>query len=229
MRTTILLAGESTEQLARFVARLEELGHRVTSAPSGERCLELLARERPDVLVIDAPLPDVAGTELLRRVRRSPQHDVPVILVSDRQDEIDRVIAFELGTDDFVTKPFSARELALRVAAVLRRARRTNGKSQDRLELGPLTIDVPRHEVTVDGQVVSLTALEFRLLLDLAKRRGRVQRRDELLERVWRYPGELETRTVDTHVKRLREKLGIAGDYIETVRGVGYRMRDGAA
>jgi two-component system phosphate regulon response regulator PhoB len=166
------------------------------------------------------------ATEVLKRVREHPEtRTKPVILVSGRDDEIDRVLAFELGADDFVGKPYSARELALRLRAVLRRAQTQADPPLNRLQVERLCIDVPGHEVTVDGNVILLTALEFKLLLDLVRHRGLVRSRETLLEAVWQHPGTLETRTVDTHVKRLREKLGVVGCQIETVRGVGYRLK----
>jgi two-component system phosphate regulon response regulator PhoB len=162
-----------------------------------------------------------------RRLRKDASTEsIPIMMITARGEEIDRVVGFELGADDYITKPFSPREMVLRVQAVLRRARPKGQPKSERLKIGELEIDVPRHKVTVEGDEIGLTALEFKLLLDLASRRGRVQSRDALLERVWGYAPGIETRTVDTHVKRLREKLAVARDYIETVRGVGYRMRD---
>ena len=226
MKPRILVVDATDDTRQRLCARLAEAGYEVSSAKQGAEALRHLEGGQGGVLVIlEVVLPDMSGTDVLRRVREHPKlGQIPVMLVSARSDEIDRVIGFELGADDYVVKPFSERELVLRVAALLRRAKGTNGASPDELHVGPMEIDVPRHEVRVHGAPVAVTALEFRLLLDLARRRGRVQRREELLERVWRYPGDLDTRTVDTHVKRLREKLGAARDYIETVRGVGYRF-----
>jgi two-component system phosphate regulon response regulator PhoB len=170
-------------------------------------------------------LPDISGLEVCRRLRRNAQTiRLPVIMLTARNDEVDRVVGFEVGADDYVPKPFSPRELVLRVDAILRRtvAPQEVGGPQV-IALGDLVIDVPAHRVAVQGQEIPLTALEFRLLLDLASRAGRVQSRDALLERVWGYSPNVETRTVDTHVKRLREKLGPGAEQIETVRGVGYR------
>jgi two-component system phosphate regulon response regulator PhoB len=153
-------------------------------------------------------------------------------MLTARGEEVDRVLGFEVGADDYVIKPFSPRELVLRIGAVLRRTAPPPTPSEgglDAITIGNMTIDVPRHEVRVDDSLMPLTALEFKLLLDLATKRGRVQTREALLERVWGYAPGIETRTVDTHVKRLREKLGDASNYIETVRGVGYRIRDDVA
>jgi two-component system phosphate regulon response regulator PhoB len=179
--------------------------------------------EAPDVILLDLMLPDIDGTEVCRQIRTSAKTQaIPVIMVTARSDEVDRVVGFELGADDYVTKPFSVRELVLRVRAVLRRGRQL--KETESLEIGVLKIDSAAHRVWVGGVEVSLTALEFKLLSTLAACRGRVKTRDALLGEVWGLHMNVETRTVDTHVKRLREKLGDAGVLIETVRGVGYRF-----
>jgi len=204
---------------------LRRAGHDVMVAHDGATALAEIQRSQPDLLVLDVMLPDISGLEVCRRLRRNPQTiRLPVIMLTARNDEVDRVVGFEVGADDYVPKPFSPRELVLRVDAILRRttASAEVGGPQV-IALGELVIDVPAHRVEVQGREILLTALEFRLLLDLASRAGRVQSRDSLLERVWGYSPNVETRTVDTHVKRLREKLGAGADQIETVRGVGYR------
>ena len=171
-------------------------------------------------------LPDVSGVEICRRLKSSPEtKDVPIVMVTAKGDEVDRVVGFELGADDYVVKPYSLRELLLRVDAVLRRTTPTpTGSARGVLVFGKLRVDRDAHRVWVDGEEVTLTALELRLLSTLLERRGRVQSRPALLDDVWGMSGEVTTRTVDTHVKRLREKLASAGPYIETVRGVGYRF-----
>jgi two-component system phosphate regulon response regulator PhoB len=217
---------EDERDLAELVAyNLREAGHEVACFYDGTSALAEIQRSVPDLLVLDVMLPDISGLEVCRRLRRSPQTiRLPVIMLTARSDEVDRVVGFEVGADDYVPKPFSPRELVLRVDAILRRTTRTEAlEGPQVIVLGDLVIDVPAHRVEVQGQEVPLTALEFRLLLDLASRAGRVQSRDALLERVWGYSPNVETRTVDTHVKRLREKLGAAAAQIETVRGVGYR------
>lgn len=221
-----ILVVEDEPDLAELVAlNLRSAGHEVTVSHDGGTALAEIQRSQPDLLVLDVMLPDISGIEVCRRLRRSPQTvRLPVIMLTARSDEVDRVVGFEVGADDYVPKPFSPRELILRVEAILRRtvtAPETEGPQV--ITLGSLVIDVPAHRVEVEGQEVLLTALEFRLLLDLASRAGRVQSRDALLERVWGYSPNVETRTVDTHVKRLREKLGAGAAHIETVRGVGYR------
>lgn len=227
MSQTVLLVGLEPAAAESVSRHLAEGGVDAVALEAGAEVPAALDEHRPLVVVLEHPLEDMAGTELLKRIRRRRElHDVPVILVSPHASEIDRVIAFEIGADDFLGKPCSHRELVLRIHALIRRCRPASISRPDSFERGPIKIDAARHEVTVDGVNVALTALEFRLLLELAKHPGRVRRRDELLERVWGHSGEVESRTVDTHVKRLREKLGAAGRWIETVRGVGYRMME---
>ncbi len=221
-----ILVVEDEADLAELVAfNLQQAGHTVTTAGDGATALAEIQRAAPDLVVLDVMLPDIAGLEVCRRLRRSEATvSLPVIMLTAKGEEVDRVVGFEVGADDYVVKPFSPRELILRVEAILRRIGASAAEPARMIQIDKLTIDVGAHRVSVDDEEVMLTALEFRLLLDLASRRGRVQSRDALLERVWGYAPGIETRTVDTHVKRLREKLGIAAAYIETVRGVGYRM-----
>jgi two-component system, OmpR family, phosphate regulon response regulator PhoB len=226
MRERVVICEDEAALAELMAVHLGEAGYDTVVVGTGAAALELVQRERPALLVLDVVLPDVSGMQVLRCLRDArPTRDLPVIVVTARVDEIDRVVGFELGADDYMSKPFSFRELVLRVKAVLRRSTRPANGDEERTLLGPLTIDRSRHEVRVDGKRIGLTALEFRLLLDMVEHRGAVIRRDELLERVWRYPGDMDTRTVDTLVKRLRSKLGEAGWWIETVRGVGYRLR----
>ena len=212
-----------------FAALRQSLGPSgpdLEAARDGESAIRLLSQQQVTGLILEDQLADMRATDVLKRVRERPDtRDKPVILVSGSVDEVDRVLAFELGADDFVAKPYSSRELALRLRAVLRRSQSRAEQPADRIQLERLAIDVPGHEVTVDDNPVALTALEFKLLLDLARHRGLVRSREKLLASVWEQPGTLETRTVDTHVKRLREKLGDVGRQIETVRGVGYRVK----
>ena len=227
MSEHILIVDDEPDIVELIDYNLTSAGYSVTTARDGASAMAEVRRQRPDLILLDLMLPDVSGTEVCRRLRKDPSMEgVPIMMITARGDEIDRVVGFELGADDYVTKPFSPRELVLRVQAVLRRTKPKSAAKSERLQIGALEIDVPRHRVTVEDEEINLTALEFKLLLDLASRRGRVQPRDALLERVWGYAPGIETRTVDTHVKRLREKLNAARDYIETVRGVGYRMRD---
>lgn len=203
---------------------LLQAGHRPFAAATGELGIKLAHEIRPEVVLLDLMLPDVPGTQVAKALRRDPDtHLVPIIMVSARAEEVDRVVGFELGADDYVVKPFSVRELMLRIDAVLRRGRPFE---QRVLDAGELRIDREAHRVTVGGEEVSLTALEFKLLVTLTERRDRVQARGTLLTDVWSIDAEVASRTVDTHVKRLRDKLGSAGRFIETVRGVGYRFSE---
>ncbi|MDI1477875.1 response regulator [Polyangium sp. y55x31] len=201
-----------------------QAGHEVLLAARGEEGIRLARERRPDVILLDMMLPDIQGTEVCRSLQQSEEtRETPVVIVSARGDEVDRVVGFELGAVDYVVKPFSVRELLLRVQAILRRVKaRTNERRV--LQFGRLRIDDEAHRVWVDGVEIELTLLEFKLLLALYENRERVQTRGALLEGVWGMDVDITTRTVDTHVKRLRDKLGPAGDYVQTVRGIGYRF-----
>ncbi len=205
---------------------LKLAGHEVLQAALGRDGLQLAREHRPDLVLLDLMLPDVAGTEVCRILRdEEGTRKTPIVMVTAKGEEIDRVVGFELGADDYVSKPFSMRELLLRVRAVLRRQEipaPTNGH----LHFGCLRVDRDAHRVWVTEEEIELTAIEFRLLITLYERRNRVQSRTALLDHVWGIDTKISTRTVDAHVKRLREKLGPARDYIETVRGVGYRFAD---
>jgi len=224
----ILVVDDEPDILDVVAYNLEQAGYRVSAVRDGRSAIAEAERQRPDLVVLDIMLPDLSGMEVCRSLRRSEKtRGVPILMLTARSDEVDRVVGFEVGADDYVTKPFSPRELVLRVRAILRRRASSPGETEEAVLVhGCLTLDVGRHEVEVDGAVVDLTSIEFKLLHDLMSRRGRVQSRDALLDRVWGYATGVETRTVDTHVKRLREKLGRAGAYIETVRGVGYKLSE---
>lgn len=205
---------------------LRAAGHEVIESDSGLDALAQARRAMPDLILLDLMLPDLSGTEVCRKLKSDPATaDIRVVMLTARAEEIDRVVGFELGADDYVVKPFSVRELILRVSAVLRRGE-TSTEEKNSIGAGILQVDRSRHRVTVADEDVSLTALEFRLLWTLLERKGRVQSRERLLEDVWDMSPDVTTRTVDTHVKRLREKLGEAGSYVETVRGVGYRFTE---
>ncbi len=227
MTEHILIVDDEADIVELLDYNLRQAGYTVVNARDGASALAAVRRQRPDLIVLDLMLPDIPGTEVCRRLRKeSDTEGIPILMLTARSEEIDRVVGFEVGADDYVVKPFSPREIVLRVQALLRRARPKGEGTVERYKIGLLEIDVPRHRVLVSGEEVPLTALEFKLLLDLVSRRGRVQTRDDLLERVWGYAPGIETRTVDTHVKRLREKLGDARDTIETVRGLGYRVKE---
>jgi two-component system, OmpR family, phosphate regulon response regulator PhoB len=205
---------------------LRQAGHEVLLAPRGEDGLRLARERRPDCILLDLMLPDVQGTEICRSLQMSPEtRDVPIVIVSARGDEVDRIVGFELGAVDYVVKPFSVRELLLRIQAILRRVSTSPGERKQ-IEFGHLSIDEDAHRVWVDGKEIELTLLEFKLLVALYEHRDRVQTRSALLDGVWGVDVNITTRTVDTHVKRLRDKLGAAGDYVQTVRGIGYRFAD---
>jgi two-component system phosphate regulon response regulator PhoB len=204
---------------------LSQAGHQVRLVPRGKDALAALKAEHADLVLLDLMLPDMAGTEVCRAIKQDPAtREVRVVMVTAKGEEIDRVVGFELGADDYVVKPFSVRELLLRVQAVLRRTEALPPTVV--FEIGSLKVDRDAHRAWLDGHEVALTALEFKLLVTLWDRRGRVQTRDRLLSDVWGIDADITSRTVDTHVKRLREKLGAVGDKIETVRGVGYRFSD---
>lgn len=201
-------------------------GHEAEVVRTGAAGVSRAKTWKPDLVLLDLMLPDIAGSEVARLIRDGESRRIPIIMVTARGEEADRVKGLELGADDYVVKPFSVKELLLRVKAVLRRQSETAGPKEGARQLakGDIALDVERHEVKVSGKPVVLTALEFRLLKTFLERPGRVQTRETLLSDVWGIDAEITTRTVDTHIKRLREKLGPAGDVIETIRGVGYKL-----
>lgn len=205
---------------------LREKGHKVFLASKGEEGLRIAREKRPDLVLLDLMLPDMPGTEICKALKTDPAtKSMQVVMLTAKGEEIDRVVGFELGADDYVVKPFSVRELLLRIQAILRRSA-SEQEVAATVQFGRLRIDRGAHRVWTDDAELELTALEFKLLVTLYDRRNRVQTRAALLSDVWGIDADITTRTVDTHVKRLREKLGAAGDYIETVRGVGYRFAD---
>ena len=226
MTDRVLVVDDEPDLLELVRFHLAQAGFEVETARDGRQGLESIRRRRPDLVVLDWMLPDLSGTEVCRQVRSDPQlRDLPILLLTAKAEEVDRVVGFELGADDYVTKPFSPRELALRVQAILRRSRSEQAPTEV-LERGSIALDTQRHRCSVDQVEVPLTAKEFRLLVTLMSRPGRVLSRQRLLDEVWGSDITVTERTIDTHLKRLREKLGAAGDLIETVRGVGYRFAD---
>ncbi len=223
-----ILVIEDERDLQEILAyNLRQAGHEVLQATRGKDGVATARRERPDLVILDLMLPDMPGTEVCKELQQHPlTRGTPVMMLTAKGEEVDRIVGFEVGAADYVVKPFSMRELLLRVTAVLGRAQRQTATSDEGpIVFGVLRIDREAHRVFVDGKEVDLTALEFKLLVTLHERRNRVQNRGQLLSDVWGIDADITTRTVDTHVKRLREKLGAAGDYIDTVRGVGYRFR----
>lgn len=228
MNPTILLVEDELDLVRTLEYTLQREGYVVRSATNGKAAVDFLsAGIAPDLVLLDLMLPDMSGTEICRRIRSQERtRKVPVIILTAKTEEIDRVVGFEVGADDYVTKPFSVRELVLRIRAILRRAHTEPTESGAPAQVfGRLRLDTEAHRVWVDDQEIHVTALEFRLMTTFMSRRGRVQTRETLLSDVWGIQADVTTRTVDTHVKRLREKLGTAGEYVETVRGVGYRWR----
>lgn len=206
---------------------LEKAGIECTATVTGEDALKVLDQESIDLIILDIMLPEMDGFETCRHIKQDKKlSGIPIIMLTAKGEEIDKVVGFELGADDYVVKPFSPREFILRVKAILKRGR-PQAEERDILSADKITIDIPRHKVTVDKREIKLTQLEFKLLVTLVKRRGRVQSRDGLLADVWDIASDVTTRTIDTHVKRLRGKLGEAGRLIETVRGIGYRFNEG--
>ena len=201
----------------------ENEGFKVKSFPNGESFLETIKNDKPNLVILDLMLPGISGLDVCRDLRMNEVNEnVAVVMLTAKSEEIDRIVGFELGADDYVTKPFSVRELILRVKVLLKK--RSDDIDQNLLEFGPIAMNLDAHDVSVEGKNILLTALEFKLLKHLLKRKGRVQTRDQLLGDVWGYSSEVTTRTVDTHIKRLREKLGKPGELIQTIRGVGYRF-----
>ena len=226
MSDTILIVDDEQDVLDLLVYNLQKAGFRTVTARDGATALQKARDQHPALIVLDLMLPQLDGTEVCKQLKTdSKTASTPIIMLTAKAEEVDRVVGLELWADDYLTKPFSPRELVLRVKTILRRA---TGKvaPAEVLKSGDLSVDIAKHEATVKGKALELTATEFKLLVTLMERRGRVQTRDRLLADVWGYEGDIDTRTVDTHVRRLREKLGSAAEYIETVRGVGYRFAD---
>lgn len=224
MPQTVMVVDDERDIVELVRYNLAQAGFRVVCAGDGRQALDLARREKPDLIVLDLMLPILPGTEVARLLKQDEAtRHIPILMLTARGEELDRVVGFELGADDYVVKPFSPRELVLRVQAILRREGQEEGERP--LVYEPLVIDLESHSVRVGGTEVDLTTTEFKLLHRMARRPGRAFSRDQLLSDVWGYGGDVETRTVDTHVKRLRAKLGTLGEWIQTVRGVGYRFR----
>jgi two-component system phosphate regulon response regulator PhoB len=222
----ILVVDDEPDIVALVVYHLAKAGFRISTASNGADALRLAQQDRPALIVLDLMLPGMSGLEVLEQLRADESgQDIAVLLLTARRDEPDRIKGLSSGADDYLTKPFSPQELVLRVRNILRRMAQTQTGLPDVVRIGPILIDRAAHRVTVDNAELDLTPTEFKLLLTLAERRGRVQSRALLLEIVWDAAPDIQTRTVDMHVQRLRTKLGAAGELIETVRGFGYRLR----
>jgi len=226
MSHRILVVDDEPDITALVAYHLAKAGYRVSTAANGPDALKAAREEKPDIVILDVMLPGVSGYDVLAELRRREEtREVGVILLTAKRDEPDRIRGLSLGADDYLTKPFSPAELALRVNGLLRRLAAPAVSTGSTLAAGPISIERSGHRVTVDGNEIELTATEYKLLLTLVERQGRVQTRPQLLETVWEAQPDIQTRTVDMHVQRLRTKLGPAGELIETVRGFGYRFR----
>jgi len=219
----ILIVEDESDVTDLLSLNLRKASFKTTAAVDGATGLQKARDDRPDFIILDLMLPKMSGLEVCRILKSdTATSHIPILMLTAKAEEIDRIVGLEFGADDYVTKPFSPREVMLRIRAILRRGE----KPEETLKAASISIDPARHQVRVNGKRVHLTSLEFKLLRTLIQRRGRVQDRDKLLNDVWGYESVIDTRTVDTHVRRLREKLGKAGDVIETVRGFGYRIRE---
>jgi two-component system phosphate regulon response regulator PhoB len=222
----ILVVDDEPDIIALVAYHLARAGYRVSTASTGMEALHAAREEQPALVVLDLMLPELSGFQVLERMRADGAlADIPVLMLTARREEPDRVEGLSLGADDYLVKPFSPPELVLRVRNILRRTRTKAADRRNVTTIGTVEIDKDAHAVKLDGQQVELTATEYKLLITLAERRGRVQSRAQLLESVWESAPDIQTRTVDMHVQRLRAKLGASGEMIETVRGFGYRLR----
>lgn len=222
----VLVVDDEPDIVALVAYHLVKAGYRVSTSSNGAEAVAQARQDRPSIIVLDLMLPGMSGFEVLEQLRADDStRDVAVLMLTARKDEPDRIKGLSLGADDYITKPFSPQELVLRVGAILRRIQQGQQQAGDTLRVGPIAIDRAAHRVSVDGRDLDLTPTEYRLLLTLAERRGRVQARAHLLETVWEAAPDIQTRTVDMHVQRLRTKLESAGELIETVRGFGYRLK----
>ena len=223
---TIYIVEDEPDIRETLAYNLSQEGFKVSEFSDAESCLNKIQKKKPDLLLLDLMLPGMSGLDLCKEIRTDINlKNLAIIMLTAKGEEVDRIIGFELGADDYVTKPFSVRELILRVKVILKK-QTESVESDESIEFGPIRLNLDAHEVLINNDEIVLTALEFKLLKHLIKRRGRVQTRDQLLGDVWGYSSEVTTRTVDTHIKRLREKLGTVGDYIQTIRGVGYRLNN---
>jgi len=224
MAETILIVEDEADVVDLVAYNLKKAGYRTLATRDGASGLQIARNDLPALIVLDLMLPGVEGTEVCRQLKAdSKTAHIPIVMLTAKAEEVDRIVGLEIGADDYVTKPFSPRELVLRVKKILSRGRTAPAEI---LKAGNIEVDLAKHQAAIRGQPVELTATEFKLLATLLERRGRVQTRDMLLSDVWGYQGDVDTRTVDTHVRRLREKLGKTADAIETVRGVGYRFAE---
>jgi DNA-binding response OmpR family regulator len=226
MKERILIV-EDDKHISKLVKfNLEKADYECAIAGTGEKALEILNDRPVDLIILDIMLPGMDGFGICRAIKEKEKlKNIPIIILTAKGEEVDRVVGLELGADDYIVKPFSPRELALRVKVILKRGKPEETK-KDILTAADIAVDIPKHKVMVRGKPVEFTQMEFKLLVTLMERRGRVQTRERLLSDVWDMDTSIDTRTIDTHVKRLREKLGKSGSFIETVRGLGYKFKE---
>ena len=226
MKERVLIV-EDDKHISKLVKfNLEKANYECTIAATGEKALEVLDNQAVDLVILDIMLPGMNGLEICRAIRQKEKFkSLPIMMLTAKGEEVDRVVGFEMGADDYIVKPFSPRELVLRVKAILKRGKAEESK-KDIITSEDITIDIPKYKVTVKGKAIDLTQMEFKLLVTLVERQGRVQTRERLLSDVWDMDTDVDTRTIDTHIKRLREKLGKSGNSIETVRGLGYKFKE---
>ena len=223
MNKHILIAEDEKDLLTTLEYNFKKEGYKTTGVTSGKEAIEAVHNKKPDLLILDLMLPDISGLDVCKEIRnKSNNEDIFILMLTAKGEEVDRIVGFELGADDYLVKPFSLRELSLRVSSLLKRSR--PHLSNEKVSIGELEIDIAAHRILLNNKEISLTKKEFELIMHLVQRNGRVQTREHLLSQIWGYTSDVTTRTVDTHIKRLRSKLGSFGKNIETVRSVGYRF-----
>ena len=223
MNKHILIVEDEKDLLTTLEYNFKKEGYKTTGVTSGKEAIEAVHNKKPDLLILDLMLPDISGLDVCKEIRnKSNNEDIFILMLTAKGEEVDRIVGFELGADDYLVKPFSLRELSLRVSSLLKRSR--PHLSNEKVSIGELEIDIAAHRILLTNKEISLTKKEFELIMHLVQRNGRVQTREHLLSQIWGYTSDVTTRTVDTHIKRLRSKLGSFGKNIETVRSVGYRF-----
>lgn len=222
-----ILIVEDEKNIAKLIRyNLERSDYDCTSTRSGEDAMSILQKQSFDLILLDIMLPGIDGFEVCRKIKQNMStKETPIVMLTARGEEVDRIVGLELGADDYIVKPFSPRELILRIKTILKRGK-SEAPKKELMMAGDISVDIPKHKVTVKNKSIELTRMEFKLLITLMERRGRLQDRDKLLNDVWNIDSMISTRTIDTHIKKLREKLGKAGNMIETVRGMGYRFKE---
>jgi len=223
MNKHILIVEDEKDLLTTLEYNFKKEGYKTTGVTSGNEAIEAVHNKKPDLLILDLMLPDISGLDVCKEIRnKSNNDDIFILMLTAKGEEVDRIVGFELGADDYLVKPFSLRELSLRVSSLLKRSR--PHLSNEKVSIGELEIDIAAHRILLNNKEISLTKKEFELIMHLVQRNGRVQTREHLLSQIWGYTSDVTTRTVDTHIKRLRSKLSSFGKNIETVRSVGYRF-----